>query len=76
MTINIYQAKAQFSKLIELVQAGEKVIISKNNKPVAMLEPIPSAGKKRTLGTAKGQISMTPDFNAPLDDFREYMEPA
>jgi len=29
--------------------------------------------KKRTPGLLKGKIKMMPDFNAPLDDFREYM---
>jgi len=29
--------------------------------------------KKRQLGAAKGLIVMSPDFDAPLDDFKEYM---
>jgi hypothetical protein len=29
--------------------------------------------KKRQLGVAKGLIVMSPDFDAPLDDFKEYM---
>ena len=29
--------------------------------------------KKRQLGTAKGLIVMSPDFDEPLEDFKEYM---
>ena len=30
--------------------------------------------KKRVLGTLKGQIWMSADFNEPLDDLKEYMQ--
>ena len=29
--------------------------------------------KKRQLGAAKGLIVMSPDFDDPLEDFKEYM---
>jgi len=29
--------------------------------------------KKRQFGFAKGKISLSPDFNEPLEDFKEYM---
>lgn len=31
------------------------------------------AKKERELGKYKGKIKMSEDFNAPLDDFKEYM---
>lgn len=34
----------------------------------------PKAGKKRIAGLMKGQIHIADDFDAPLDDFKEYME--
>ena len=30
--------------------------------------------KKPKFGCAKGQIILAPDFDAPLEDFKEYME--
>jgi Protein of unknown function (DUF2281) len=33
----------------------------------------PLVRKRRQSGSAKGQIRMSPDFDAPLDDFQEYM---
>ncbi len=35
-----------------------------------------SAKKKKVIpqfGSAKGKIKMSPDFDAPLEDFKEYM---
>ena len=36
-----------------------------------------SSSKKKKIvpqfGSAKGKIKMSPDFDAPLDDFKEYM---
>ncbi len=29
--------------------------------------------KERQLGCAKGLITLTPDFDEPLDDFKDYM---
>ncbi len=30
-------------------------------------------GKQRTFGSSKGLIKMADDFDAPLDDFKDYM---
>ncbi|MCU0351329.1 MAG: DUF2281 domain-containing protein [Flavobacterium sp.] len=35
---------------------------------VALKEP-----KERQLGILKGKIKMMPDFDAPLEDFKDYM---
>lgn len=39
-------------------------------------EPIEAPRKKRQAGTMKGTfvLPLADDFDAPLDDFREYME--
>ncbi|MGH9128067.1 MAG: type II toxin-antitoxin system Phd/YefM family antitoxin [Acidimicrobiales bacterium] len=37
MIVNMHQAKSQLSRLVELVQTGETVIIANNSKPVAQL---------------------------------------
>jgi hypothetical protein len=40
---------------------------------VTIEEVKPLVGKRRQSGSAKGQIRMSPDFDAPLEDFQEYM---
>ena len=38
--VNIHQIKAQLSKYIEMVQAGERVVVCKRNIPVAEIRPL------------------------------------
>lgn len=72
--ISIEDAQARSSELIRLLKPGEELIITENNQPVARLLPA-GGGRKRTLGTLQGTVQyMAPDFDAPLDDFREYMQ--
>jgi hypothetical protein len=40
---------------------------------VIVQEVSPASRKRRQAGSAAGQIWMAPDFDAPLDDFEEYM---
>lgn len=73
--VNIHEAKTHLSKLIQEAIAGEDVIIAKGNKPVVKLVALSSQKLQRQLGTAKGKITMTDDFDEPLDDFASYMMP-
>jgi len=74
MQLNIYEAKSKLSALIEMALKGKEVIIAKDNKPLVRLEPLPRALKKRTLGQGKNYIlSIADDFDAPLDDFKDFM---
>ena len=70
---NVYHAKAQLSKLIELSLSGEEIIIARGNKPLVKLVPLGRSGGKRILGTAKGKVKIAKDFTEPLKDFQEYM---
>ncbi|HEX4278086.1 MAG TPA: type II toxin-antitoxin system prevent-host-death family antitoxin [Bryobacteraceae bacterium] len=63
-------AKARFSEIVQKAMLGESVIVTKENRPVVKIVAIKPA--KRMPGTGKG-IWMAPDFDAPLDDFAEYM---
>lgn len=67
-TVNIHEAKTQFSKLIEVVMQGQEVIIAKAGKPVAKLGPIESSKPKRGFGLLKGKLKIASDFDAALPD--------
>jgi prevent-host-death family protein len=72
--IGTLEAKTRLSELLAEVQRGQRFHITKHGKPIAELAPLAGAKKKRKLGFAKGLVTyMAPDFDAPLDDFREYM---
>ncbi|MGH3835840.1 MAG: type II toxin-antitoxin system Phd/YefM family antitoxin, partial [Pseudonocardiaceae bacterium] len=38
--MNVYEAKTQFSKLLEQVEAGDEIVIARNGRPVARLVPL------------------------------------
>jgi prevent-host-death family protein len=44
MQVNVHEAKSQLSRLLELVEAGETVVIARHGQPVAQLVPAPRKG--------------------------------
>lgn len=67
--------KAHCLQLMDEVAAtGQTLIITKRGKPVAKLVPLEPVVRERRPGSAKGKLKrMSADFDAPLDDFRDYM---
>lgn len=65
--INISEAKAHFSKLIDLVLQGNEITIVKAGKPVAKLSPINQRPVRR-FGILKGKVKIAKDFDAPLSE--------
>lgn len=66
-TVNIYEAKTHFSKLVNAVIHGNEILIAMAGKPVAKLVPI-SKKSERRFGVLKGKIKIAKDFDAPLSD--------
>ncbi|WP_425146900.1 type II toxin-antitoxin system Phd/YefM family antitoxin [Deinococcus sp.] len=64
-TLNIHEAKAQLSHLVELVQQGEEVVIARYGKPLVRLVALQQAGE-RPLGFYP--IEFHSDFAAPSDE--------
>lgn len=64
--VNTHEAKSQLSKLIAAVRAGEEVVICQAGKPVARLAAFePAKRRKPRLGTFKGKIKLSPDWDSP-----------
>jgi prevent-host-death family protein len=72
--IDITEAQAQITQLLQSALRGEEIIITRNNQPILKLIQFSPDSKRRRRGSAKGQIWMAPDFDKPLEDFKEYME--
>jgi prevent-host-death family protein len=68
MQVNVHEAKTQFSRLLERVGLGEEVVIAKAGRPVAKLVPIEPNVSERAPGSARGDVWVGPDFDAPLPD--------
>ena len=75
MQVSIHEAKAKFSHLIQTVESGEEVVVSRRKKPVARLVPIGRTQRTRIGGLAGRSFRMgkgfdDPDQNAAIaDDF-------
>lgn len=70
--VNVAEAKARLSSLIEDALRGEEVVIARRNVPAVRLVVVEEARKERRLGTWKGLVELAPDFDETPDDFAEY----
>lgn len=65
-TVNVYEAKAQLSKLLELVERGEPVTIARAGRPVADL--IPHRRVDIVFGSMAGRIRFDEDAFDDIDE--------
>jgi prevent-host-death family protein len=70
MIVSISEVKRNLSKLIDRVSQGEKVVITRNNLPIADLVFHQSAAE-RQLGLLVGQFTVPEDF---LDESEQVNE--
>lgn len=75
MQVNIHQAKAKLSGLIEKAVSGEDVVLARGKKPVARIVPL-SGAKRSRVGRLSGRpFRMGKNFDSPeknqelADDF-------
>jgi prevent-host-death family protein len=71
--VNIAEAKARLSELVEKAASGEEILIARDHKPVAKLVPVRDR-TRRVPGSAKGQVWIAPDFAETPSDFDDYTE--
>lgn len=75
--ISTAEAAPQLDSLITKAIAGEEIVIVNSAVSGAvLLVPIQERLGHPTFGSARGQIKLSDDFDAPLDDFNDYMEPS
>ncbi len=67
-TVNVHQAKTQFSRLIDAAHAGETILVAKDGKPWARLVPLEADQPRRRPGVLRGQLQLpaTEALLAPL----------
>ena len=75
MTVTLADAKARLPELIAELKPEERLLIVDNGQPVATLTKAARQSWPCQAGSARDTVHwMADDFNAPLEDFREYME--
>ncbi len=68
MNVNVYAAKTQLSRLIDLAMAGQEIVITRHGRPVARLIGAEAMVAPRKLGLMRGRIRIGEDFDAPLPE--------
>lgn len=61
--VNVHEAKTGLSRLLEAVEAGERIVIARAGEPVAVLIPWKVAVRRRRLGQFGGQVTIHSDFD-------------
>jgi len=59
--VNMHEAKTHLSKLVERVEGGEEIVISRAGKPAAKLVPVPKKLGPRKLGGWEGKVRLPSD---------------
>ena len=67
-TVNVHEAKTQFSRLIDAAHAGETILVAKDGKPWARLVPLEPDQPRRQPGVLRGRLALpaTDVLLAPL----------
>jgi len=73
-TVTIEEAQARLAELIDHLQAGEELIITRGEQLIARLHAEgPRPGLPRVPGSAIGLLTVVGEDESHLDDFVEYM---
>lgn len=72
---NIHDAKTNLSRIIDRVEHGEEIIISRAGNPVAKVVRLSHDVKRSGRGSLRDRLVVTPDWDSPevndaiADDF-------
>ena len=70
--VGAFEAKTHLSRLLDEVEQGHTIAITRHGKRVAQIVPV-SVKKTARRGCAKGPgFYLAPDFDAPLAEFKDY----
>jgi len=61
---NIHDAKTNLSRIIERVEHGEEIIISRSGKPVAKVVPLTRSVHRTARGSLRGKLVTTADWDS------------
>lgn len=63
--VGVHEAKTHLSRLLDLVLAGQDIVIDRRGEPVARLTRFDANGVP-AFGTDRGAVVIGDDFDAPL----------
>ena len=75
-SVSIEEAQEKLPELLHQLNPGDELTITEDDRPLAKIVAAKRAKSERRLsGVLKGSVRfMADDFDAPLDDFKDYMK--
>jgi antitoxin (DNA-binding transcriptional repressor) of toxin-antitoxin stability system len=67
-TVSIRIAQTTLPQLLARIEAGEEIVLTEDDLPIAKLVPYRSVAPKRQFGAFRGVVSVGPEFFEPLPD--------
>jgi prevent-host-death family protein len=62
--VGMHEAKSQLSRLVDLAERGEEVVIQRSGRPVARLVPVQRRRPvAEAFGALQGEIELADDFD-------------
>jgi prevent-host-death family protein len=61
---NIHDAKTNLSKIIQRVEHGEEITISRAGRPVAKVVPLAGKVQRTERGSLRGRLVLAPDWDS------------
>ncbi|MGW0547678.1 type II toxin-antitoxin system Phd/YefM family antitoxin [Streptomyces altiplanensis] len=68
---DIHEAKTHFSRILQQVETGEEVVISRAGEPIAKVAPLRPKVRRTGRGSLRGRIHIPDDFDELPDDIAE-----
>jgi prevent-host-death family protein len=62
---NIHEAKTQLSRIIERVEQGDEVVISRAGRPVAKVVPLTAHVTRTGRGSLRGKLTLADNWDSP-----------
>jgi prevent-host-death family protein len=66
--VNVHEAKSQLSRLLELVEEGETVVIARHGQPVAELIPARQKGFPFGIARSEPLVAEGDEWWQPMSD--------
>lgn len=74
-TLPLEAAKSHLQEIVDGMVPGEELVLTAKGEPLAVVTRPRRSSWPCQPGSAKNtKLWMAPDFDAPLEDFKEYME--
>jgi antitoxin (DNA-binding transcriptional repressor) of toxin-antitoxin stability system len=70
--VKLEEAQRRLPELIEEAARGEDVVISRGDSASFRLVPVVEPEPRPIFGSARGQVEMADDFDAPVEGFEPY----